>query len=108
VLANNINQILKKRETSPSNSLLQNALAVILRQRFSLLLGYYADMLFLEHNEAFIFSMQFLFESVSFGKNTIESVIALQSIDSLSTVVSDGDLAPRLTSILPDIVKILC
>jgi hypothetical protein len=34
-------------------------------------------------------------------------VIALQSIDTLNTVVSDSDLAPRLEPMLPRIVEIL-
>lgn len=40
--------------------------AVILRARFSLLLGYYADMMFTEHQEAFAKTINFLFESVSY------------------------------------------
>jgi len=34
-------------------------------------------------------------------------VIALQSIDTLNTVVSDTDLAPRLDPMLPEISRIL-
>lgn len=51
--------------------------------------------------------MTFLFESVGYDSNTAEGVIALQSIDTLCTVVSDSDLAPRLEPILPKIVEIL-
>lgn len=79
---------------------------VILRARFSLLLGYYADMIFNEQSDAFIKTMHFLFESVGY-ETKHETVITLQSIDTLCTVVSDSDLAPRLNPILGDIVKIL-
>lgn len=83
------------------------ALTVVLRARFSLLLGYYADMLFTEYQEAFIKTMNFLFESVSYPDDTAERVITLQSIDTLNTVVSDADLAPRLEPMLNQIVVIL-
>jgi hypothetical protein len=83
------------------------ALSVILRTRFSLLLGYYADMIFNEHNEAFGKTMDFLFCSVGYDSKSPESVIAIQSIDTLNTVVSDSDLAPRLEIMLPRIVEIL-
>lgn len=51
--------------------------------------------------------MTFLFESVGYDSGNPESVIALQSIDTLCTVVSDSDLAPRLEPILPRVVEIL-
>lgn len=83
------------------------ALSVVLRARFSLLLGYYADMLFNQHPEAFAKTMDFLFRSVGYDSKSPEAVIALQSIDTLTTVVSDSDLAPRLEPMLPRIVEIL-
>ena len=51
--------------------------------------------------------MNFLFESVSYPDDTAERVITLQSIDTLNTVVSDADLAPRLEPMLNQIVVIL-
>ena len=51
--------------------------------------------------------MNFLFESLSYSTDTAEQVITLQSIDTLKTVVSDADLAPRLEPLLKDIVLIL-
>ena len=51
--------------------------------------------------------MRFLFESVGYPYSSHESVIALQSIDTLNTIVSDSDLAPRLEPMLPQIVEIL-
>lgn len=50
--------------------------------------------------------MRFLFESVGYEEK-YESVITLQSIDTLCTIVSDSDLAPRLEPILPEIISIL-
>jgi len=106
-LAQNIDLIIA-REPLPANaSSADIAGNVILRARFSLLLGYYADMLFQNHAEAFEKTMNFLFESVGYEHQSHEQVITLQSIDTLCTVVSDSDLAPRLSPMLPQIIKIL-
>lgn len=61
----------------PQPSSFEIGLNVVLRSRFSLLLGYYADILFKEQNDAFLKTMQFLFEAVGYKQNTHESVIAL-------------------------------
>lgn len=61
-LAGNIDQILSQG-------------SVLLRARMSLLLGYYADMLFSRHQQAFLKTTDFLFRSVSLIKN--EKAIAL-------------------------------
>jgi hypothetical protein len=50
----------------PQPSSFEIGLNVVLRSRFSLLLGYYADILFKEQNEAFLKTMQFLFEAVGY------------------------------------------
>ena len=71
----------------------------------SLLLGYYADMLFTEHTIAFNKTVQFLFESM--GYVGLEKVVALQSIDTLNTVVSDAELSPRLLPILTNLIPVL-
>lgn len=81
------------------------AKAVLLRARLSLLLGYYADMLFVKDSDIFQKVMEFLFNSVGYDK-PFEKVISLQSIDTLNTIVSDSDLAPRLVNFLPTIVGI--
>ena len=64
-------------------------------------------MIFNEYNEAFVKTMDFLFCSVGYDSKSPESAIAIQSIDTLNTVVSDSDLAPRLEIMLPRIVEIL-
>jgi hypothetical protein len=74
----------------------------------SLLLGYYADMLFTQHSEAFNKTISFLMESMSYTKDSPEHVIALQSIDTLNTIVSDKELAPRLEPLIGGIVEIMC
>lgn len=68
----------------------------------SLLLGYYADMLFKKYPDAFMKIINFLITSISLtGKH---KVIALQSADTLNTIISDVDLVPRLEPELPKLM----
>jgi hypothetical protein len=88
VLALNIDQILGQTASSDPMA------SILLRSRMSLLLGYYADMLFSRHEDVFLKVINFLISSVALhGK---EKVIALQSADTLSTIIADKDLIPRL------------
>lgn len=68
----------------------------------SLLLGYYADMLFSKHDEIFIKVFNFLISSIALHGG--EKVIALQSADTLSTIIADKDLIPRLSPHLPQLI----
>jgi len=68
----------------------------------SLLLGYYADMLFEKYRDAFLKTIDFLISSLQLGGE--EKVIALQSADTLNTIISDRDLAPRLRPEVPRII----
>lgn len=101
VLARNIDTIL-----IPDPSAESNIYSIILRARMSLLLGYYADMLFSKYEEAFLKVMNFLFTSVAFTGE--QKVIALQSADTLSTIISDKDLIPRLSPFISDFIKVIC
>jgi hypothetical protein len=76
-----------------------------MKSRMSLLLGYYADMLFLKYESAFIKVMDFLLESLSLSGP--QKVVALQSADTLNTIISDKDLIPRLEPHLPRLIKVL-
>jgi hypothetical protein len=71
----------------------------------SLLLGYYADMLFSKQEEVFIKVINFLIHSVAL--TGLEKAVALQSADTLSTIVADTDLVPRLAPHLPSLLKTL-
>lgn len=78
---------------------------ILMKVRMSLLLGYYADMLFVKYEPAFIKVMDFLIESLSL--TGLQKVVALQSADTLNTIVSDKDLIPRLEPHLPRLIKVL-
>lgn len=71
----------------------------------SLLLGYYADMLFNKHPEAFLKVIDFLIQSLALHGD--QKVIALQSADTLNTIISDKDLVPRLEPQLPRLINTL-
>ncbi len=91
-LANNIDKILSER-------------SILMRARMSLLLGYYVDMLFEKNRSAFLKTVDFLIKSVALVKE--EKVIALQSADTLNTIISDKDLIPRLKPEVPRLLEIL-
>jgi hypothetical protein len=61
--------------------------SILLRARMSLLLGYYADMLFKKFPESFLKIVNFLIGSISLKGD--QKVIALQSADTLNTIISD-------------------
>jgi hypothetical protein len=79
--------------------------SILMKARMSLLLGYYADMLFLKYDHAFVKVMDFLLESLSLSGP--QKVVALQSADTLNTIISDKDLIPRLKPHLPRLIKVL-
>ena len=81
-----------------------NARAVILKSRFSLLLGYYADILFTNDPNAFKQTMEFLIEGIG-HKEGIDEVIARGCVDTIAIVVTDHDVAPRLKLLLDYIVQ---
>ena len=62
-------------------------------------------MLFTQHPAAFLKVIDFLLMSLSLTGP--EKVIALQSADTLSTVITDKDLIPRLEEHIPRIVEIV-
>ena len=90
VLVTNINKILDSG-------------SIILRARMSLLLGYYADMLFRHNNQEFLRVIYFLIDSLSLQDD--KKVVALQSADTLNTIISDVDLIPRLEPELPHLIE---
>ena len=71
----------------------------------SLLLGYYADMLFKNDRNKFLIAMRFLITSLSYTGDL--KIIAMQSADTLNTIISDTDLIPRLEPELPELLIVL-
>ena len=75
----------------------------MLRARLALLLGYYADMLFKKSQEKFEDCMFFLLSGVNLTGE--QKIIALQCTDTLKTIITDGDLIPRLEPLLPKLLE---
>jgi hypothetical protein len=61
--------------------------------------------LFLKYDSAFVKVMDFLLESLSLAG--LQKVVALQSADTLNTIISDKDLIPRLKPHLPRLIRVL-
>ena len=104
MVTTNVKQFLEKRPHNlPDMDDFANAKAVILLNRLSLLLGYYADILFTSNHEAFRQAMEFLIEGI--GNNQgIDEVVARGCVDTIAIVVTDHDVAPRLKLYLDTIV----
>lgn len=100
----------KKPHNLPEMDDFENAKAVILLNRFSLLLGYYADILFTQNPQAFQQTMEFLIEGIGLT-NGIDEVVARGCVDTIAIVVTDHDVAPRLKDyldyIVAELVKLL-
>mmetsp|Transcript_9607 Transcript_9607/g.9269 ORF Transcript_9607/g.9269 Transcript_9607/m.9269 type:complete len:108 (+) Transcript_9607:1620-1943(+) len=71
----------------------------------ALLLGYYADMLFKKNNSKFVTIMNFLIQGLQLKGD--EKVIALQCADTLNTIITDTDLVPRLSPMLPTLLPLI-
>jgi len=82
-----------------------NPLSVLLRSRMSLLLGYYADMIFPKYESAFVKVINFLVGSLALTGN--QKAVAMQSADTLNTIISDKDLVPRLEPYLPALMPVM-
>jgi len=98
ILATNIDSIVGNINQNETNSGM-----ILLKARMSLLLGYYADMLFRKYPEAFTKIIDFLIQSLALTGN--QKVVALQSADTLNTIISDKDLIPRLEPHLPRLIE---
>jgi hypothetical protein len=104
MVSTNVNAFLEKRPHNlPEMDDFSNAKAVILLNRFSLLLGYYADILFTHEQDAFRQTMEFLIEGIG-NTQGIDEVVARGCVDTIAIVVTDHDVAPRLKLYLDTIV----
>jgi len=104
MISNNVGAFLEKRpHNQPGMDDYTNAKAVVLLNRFSLLLGYFADILFTQNPGAFQKTMEFLIESIGHTEG-IDEVVARGCVDTIAIVVTDHDVAPRLKLYLEYIV----
>lgn len=105
VISNNVNAFLTVNPHNlPDMDHFANAKAILLKNRFSLLLGYYADILFTQNQEAFKQTMEFLIEAIGSTKG-IDEVVARGCVDTIAIIVTDQDVAPRLKLYLDYIVS---
>jgi len=77
----------------------------LIKVRYSLFLGYLIDVMYKNQPDAFKNTVLFLYSSVDLTGE--DKAIALQSIDTLKTVVCDQDLIPRITQLdlLPQLLE---
>lgn len=77
----------------------------LIKVRYSLFLGYLIDVMYKNQPDAFKNTVLFLYTTVDLVGE--DKAIALQSIDTLKTVVCDQDLIPRITQLdlLPQLLE---
>jgi hypothetical protein len=104
MVSRNVGALLEKKPHNlPDMDDFANGKAVILLNRLSLLLGYYADILFTKDAEAFRQAMEFLIEGIGQTQG-IDEVVARGCVDTIAIVVTDHDVEPRLKEHLHTIV----
>ena len=96
IVTANVGRILERKPHSlPGMTEFDNAKSVILKNRFSLMLGYLADVLFSSDEMAFKQTIEFLIESIGQSEG-IDEVVAMGCVDTVVIIVTDHDVAPRL------------
>ena len=78
----------------------------LLQTRYALFLGYYMDTLFKTREDLFKSSLEMLLTSIAF-EDPARRAIALQSADTLRTIIIDEDLRPRIGQLTPFITPLL-
>mmetsp|Transcript_12871 Transcript_12871/g.21770 ORF Transcript_12871/g.21770 Transcript_12871/m.21770 type:complete len:724 (-) Transcript_12871:115-2286(-) len=81
--------------------------STLAKVRYTLFLGYFSDILFVNDPEAFKMTLSFLYSNVNLQGE--EKAIALQSIDTLKTIACDKDFIPRYTKtgMLPKLIEMI-
>jgi hypothetical protein len=84
-----------------------NSPSKLIQARFSLLLGYFSDLLFTEEPEAFRRTFFFMYQKVNLAGQ--DKVLALQTIDTLKTIACDKDLVKRIkeANLIPDMIELI-
>lgn len=102
-ISSNVENLLVRRAIEPSMNDIEKAKTVVLRNRFSLLMGYYADMILKDSADSFFKTLVFLIDSIMLTEG-VEEVVGRGCIDTLSIVVTDKDVVPRFV----DHLDVIC
>ena len=76
--------------------------SLLLNCRLTIMLGYYMDILYKEDSKTFFGLIEMFLQSLTSGKEFL--ALAIQSSDTLNTIINDNDIIPRIVPILPDLI----
>ena len=101
----NIQKFIQKPASSDvDNDVLVAAKSVLLPTHFSLVIGYYGDLLFKKNANASKITIQFLFDSVADNAGKFE-VISLGCADTLTIIVTDTETLPHMVNEIDMVVE---
>jgi hypothetical protein len=81
---------------------IMNIKSLLLNCRLTIMLGYYMDILYKENDEDFWNLLDMFMSSLSGGEDC--KALAIQSSDTLNTIINDNDIIPRIVPILPNLI----
>ena len=77
--------------------------SLLLNCRLTIMLGYYMDILYRQNEDVFLSLLEMFMNSLSSSTDCM--ALAIQSADTLNTIVNDNDIIPRVVPILPNLVQ---
>ena len=89
-----------------SNSKLLSSTSLLVKCRYALLMGYYADNMGQSGNSLFYDSICFIVRGI--GSKGENKVLALQCIDTMKKIINDKDVIKKVTEFLDQLIETLC
>ena len=79
-------------------------MSVLLPSHFSLVIGYYGDLLFKKNSTASKMTLQFILDGIAQNEGKFE-VISRSRVDTLSIIVTDNDTLPHMVAEIDMVVE---
>jgi hypothetical protein len=78
--------------------LIYGSTSSLIKCRIALMLGYFADNMFLKNHDLFLKTIEFLMKGLAL--EDMDKALSLQSADTLKSVISEQDLVSRLEAFI--------
>lgn len=101
--------LLKEKYTQVIENVTQpilNQKNLLLNCRLTIMLGYYMDILYKKDNDTFLTLLDLFLSSLTSDEK--DRALAIQSSDTLNTIINDNDIIPRIVPVLPIVVNKVC
>jgi hypothetical protein len=101
----NLQKLIQKPQSSVvDNDIKQAAMSVLLPSHFSLVIGYYGDLLFKKNSTASKMTLQFILDGIAQNEGKLE-VVSRSCVDTLSIIVTDNDTLPHMVAEIDMVVE---